>query len=60
MSARTPGATRLPAATFGLSDRGVIEQDKRADLLLVDGDPTRDIAATRNIAGVRIAGERIR
>ncbi|PWH06419.1 amidohydrolase [Brachybacterium endophyticum] len=53
-------ATSLPAQTFGLEDRGVIAPGKRADLLLVDGDPTTDITATRGIAGVWIAGERIR
>lgn len=54
------GATSLTAATFGLDDRGVIETGKRADLLLIDGDPITDIAATRNIVGVWIAGERVR
>ncbi|MFG2595731.1 amidohydrolase family protein [Streptomyces sp. NPDC048462] len=53
-------ATSLTAETFGLGDRGVIEPGRRADLLLVDGDPTQDITATRNIAGVWIAGERVR
>lgn len=54
------GATVLTARTFGLDDRGTIEPGRRADLLLVDGDPTTDITATRNIAGVWINGERIR
>lgn len=54
------GATSLPADVFALKDRGSIEISKRADLLLVEGDPTTDIAATRNIVGVWIAGERIR
>ncbi|WP_405010011.1 amidohydrolase family protein [Kitasatospora sp. NBC_01539] len=54
------GATELTARTFGLDDRGVIEPGRRADLLLVDGDPTTDITATRTIAGVWIAGERVR
>ncbi|MEE4545609.1 amidohydrolase family protein [Streptomyces sp. V4-01] len=53
-------ATSLTAETFGLKDRGEIQPGKRADLLLVDGDPTRDISATRDIAGVWIAGERVR
>lgn len=53
-------ATVLPAEYFGLSDRGVIEAGRRADLLLVDGDPTRDIAATRNIRGVWVAGVQVR
>ncbi len=48
------GATILAAETFGLSDRGEIWAGKRADLLLVDGDPTSDISTTRNIRGVWI------
>ena len=54
------GATSLTARTFGLDDRGVVAEGKRADLVLVDGDPSEDIAATRNVAAVWIAGERIR
>ena len=54
------GATSLTAETFGLTDRGLIEPGKRADLLLVEGDPTADITGTRNIIGVWIAGERVR
>ncbi len=45
-------ATSLPAKQFTLNDRGRIAAGLRADLLLVDGDPTTDILATRNIAGV--------
>lgn len=52
------GATCLAADTFGLADRGRIAPGCRADLLLVDGDPTRDIAATHNISGTWIAGQR--
>ena len=33
-------------------DRGVIAPGKRADLVLVDGDPTHDIADIRKIAAV--------
>ena len=45
-------ATAAPAKAFGLADRGRIATGLRADLLLVDGDPTRDILATRRIAGI--------
>ncbi|MFZ5636081.1 MAG: CIA30 family protein [Pseudomonadota bacterium] len=53
----TPGealaaATSVPARRFRLADRGRIAPGLRADLLLVDGDPTVDILATRDIVGV--------
>ena len=54
------GATCLAAGTFGLTDRGVIAPGRRADLVLVEGDPTRDISATRNIRGVWIGGLRVK
>jgi imidazolonepropionase-like amidohydrolase len=42
-----------------LADRGSIEVGKLADLLLVDGDPTRDISAIRNVALVVTQGRSI-
>ncbi|HEV7596280.1 MAG TPA: CIA30 family protein [Gemmatimonadaceae bacterium] len=45
-------ATSTPARVFSLADRGRIAVGKRADLLLVLGDPTADITATRAIKGV--------
>jgi imidazolonepropionase-like amidohydrolase len=45
-------ATSSPAREFGLIDRGRIETGRRADLLLVKGDPSKDIRATRDIVGV--------
>jgi imidazolonepropionase-like amidohydrolase len=54
------GATLLAAETFGLSDRGAIAPGRRADAVLLAGDPTQDIAATRDIHGVWIGGTRIR
>ncbi|MEP7022450.1 MAG: amidohydrolase family protein [Actinomycetota bacterium] len=52
-------ATVTPASCFALHDRGVIEPGKRGDLVLVDGDPTADIAATRAIRGVWIGGNKV-
>lgn len=45
-------ATSAPAAVFNMSDRGRIAPGLRADLLLVNGDPTENILATRNIVAV--------
>jgi imidazolonepropionase-like amidohydrolase len=46
-------ATSAPARAFApLRDRGRIAVGARADLLLVDGDPTSDILATRAILRV--------
>jgi imidazolonepropionase-like amidohydrolase len=45
-------ATSVPARSFGLLDRGRIAPGLRADLLLVKGDPTQDITATRDIVTI--------
>jgi imidazolonepropionase-like amidohydrolase len=45
-------ATSAPAKQFHLDDRGRIAPGLRADLLLVEGDPTTDIRQTRAIVGV--------
>jgi len=52
-------ATVLPAEYFGFTDRGVIEPGRRADLLLVEGDPTQDIAATHAVRSVWVAGVQV-
>jgi imidazolonepropionase-like amidohydrolase len=54
-------ATSVPARRFGLSDRGRIAAGARADLLLVDGDPTKNVSDSLSIkevwrGGVRRAG----
>jgi imidazolonepropionase-like amidohydrolase len=52
-------ATSVPAERFHLKDRGRIAPGLRADLLLVKGDPTTYIKATRNIIGVWKGGDQI-
>jgi len=50
-------ATRNGAAALGvLGDRGTIEPGKRADLVLLAADPSRDIRATRRIEWVMREG----
>lgn len=49
-------ATGLPARYFGLTDRGVIEPYRRADLLLLDSDPLADIRETRSISRIWCGG----
>ena len=49
-------ATTNPAEAFRLTDRGRIEVARKADLLLVRGNPTVDITATRDILRVWRSG----
>lgn len=51
------GATSTAADIFGLADRGSIAIGKRADLVLVEGDPTKDVSACRNIKKVWVKGQ---
>ena len=52
--------TRNPAAAVGILDRvGTIEPGKSADLLLVDGDPSEDIDALRQVRAVFKQGRRV-
>ena len=50
-------ATSLPAKRFKFPDRGWIREGMRADLVLVEGDPTRDIHHTLDLRGAWIVGE---
>jgi len=48
-------ATRTNAALFGLADEiGTVEAGKRADLILVDGQPLDDITLLQNADNVRL------
>lgn len=50
-------ATVAPARVLGVADTvGTVAVGGHADLLLVRGDPTRDIGATANVAGVFARG----
>jgi imidazolonepropionase-like amidohydrolase len=51
-------ATSAPADAFRLDDRGRIRPGARADLVLVEGDPTADIMATRAIRAAWKGGVR--
>ena len=51
-------ATSVTARRFGLTDRGTIAVGQRADLLLVDGDPTVTIGDTLNLREVWRRGTR--
>jgi imidazolonepropionase-like amidohydrolase len=60
----TPGeilraVTATAAEALGLPDRGVVAAGKRADLIVVEGDPLRDLAALGQVRAVFKAGRRI-
>jgi imidazolonepropionase-like amidohydrolase len=57
-AAALAAATSAPARAFELKDRGRIAEGLRADFVLVNGDPTRDIGATRDIAVIWKGGSR--
>lgn len=50
------GTTTEAARIIGLNDRGSIDVGKRADLVLVNGDPLQDISACSNIKKVWVKG----
>lgn len=52
-------ATSVTARRFGLDDRGRIEKGLRADLLLVEGDPSTKISDTLSIRGVWRRGQKL-
>jgi imidazolonepropionase-like amidohydrolase len=52
-------ATKNAAALLHLDDRGIIAPGKLADLLVVDGDPSKDISAVDNIESVWRRGKKV-
>ena len=54
-------ATGEAARLLGIDDQvGTVEVGKRADLVLIDGDPHSDPAALRNVWAVFQGGRRVR
>jgi imidazolonepropionase-like amidohydrolase len=58
-TAALASATSATAKAFRLEDRGRIRAGMRADLLLVSGDPTKQIRDTRNIVAIWKQGVRV-
>lgn len=52
-------ATGNAAKALGLDDRGLIAPGRRADLIVLSGDPTQDIAAMASIEEVWQAGREV-
>jgi imidazolonepropionase-like amidohydrolase len=48
--------TSTAAEAIGLPDRGALQAGKRADLIVVEGDPTRDLHALERVRAVMKAG----
>ncbi len=48
--------TRFPAEALGLNDRGVLAPGKRADLIVVEGNPLDDLTALQRVKAVLLAG----
>ncbi len=48
--------TRFPAQALGLIDRGVLLPGKRADLVVVEGNPLQDLSALERVKAVLLGG----
>ena len=54
-------ATRVGAELMGIDNEvGTIEVGKKADMVLIDGDPSSDLGALRNVWAVYQSGRRVR
>lgn len=58
-AAALAAATSIPARVFRMADRGRVAPGLRADVLLVEGDPSSEIRATRRIVAVWKRGVRL-
>ncbi len=52
-------ATRVAAALLGTDDRGRLEPGLRADLVLVEGNPWREISAMQQVRRVLVGGQEV-
>lgn len=52
-------ATAVPAAALGFHDLGIISAGNRADLLVVDGDPSTDLTALSRVVSVWSNGREV-
>jgi imidazolonepropionase-like amidohydrolase len=50
-------ATSTAAEAIGLNDRGVLAAGKRADLLVVEGNPPEDLSCLERVRAVMKAGK---
>jgi len=53
-------ATAVTARRFNIKDRGLIEKGRRADMVLVGGNPLKDISDTLNLSLIWRDGVQIR
>ena len=53
-------ATRGSAGMLGVSDRGTLEKGKRADFLILAGNPLDDIRNTRKLMAIWHDGREVR
>ena len=49
--------TRTAAKALSLADRGIVAPGKRADLVIVEGNPLQDVAVLENVRAVMKDGQ---